>query len=989
MNPNAVWLYQQCLTVKQSRDEALNLANQTLHIIQSAPIEDGEFSDDSFRIRVQFALFKISKDGTFPHAVIGRMVELFEDGGLTVESLSAAAADAQVEDDDAHAEDDDMQEEIVDDDDMQEVVDENDNVVEESSLSEEKVASTEKSSAMNHAENEDDDMEEGDLQSQSPIAADKVSSDQKDTKPDKKKPIKTAATTTDYTDQTIDSNELYRFQLRTKVLGLAIPTFTTELWRYLQMAGWTYVSGTYRPPKDKRGEYSDSLALAQRIFRLVGDYANITTKLLQQQEESDAEEGPESFSSANDIVDYLDQYCLPDHNLTPSQIQQDREKLAIHSKAYERRCKRLRYELLEIAFRERTRERGTYIEKDGCLKSMYGHNHRPCEVCFEGSSPLYPRVACRDCGLVVHTDCYGLSVGGKGGAKGSRAVDPKGYFQCEVCQVGLTAGSISKKQLWNAPQSARWREYSHPAAICQLCDYQFIAGGMIQLKSEAASDKTSGAKRRRSRDSQEAWVHIYCYSSLTGKAYEHMSQNTEEVVQNIGKVASSTHNNCSYCTKDKGWTMSCDKKCGNYFHPTCLQLELAKSEIVAGKVNVCAQCYTKSEPGKSDKPVDLGLQREEVSPQLSLHQPVKSTKADHYQYFKLPQKKKKKQGNDVVQPKETIVVPPIQNSIAEARKIHDAEQAGMGFSNYESQYNNQFRDWSFSLSTGHSILMYGLGSKRDVLESFGVALAAEGNVISINGYDAAMNLTELFDILIQIVTSEEESTPFDEPDVSVNQTEVRKEWVKKAAFVAERYSDDRPLFLLIHNIDGEKLSSLCAQEALATLTKASKRNGQPNIRIVASIDDVNRSMFWDPTIEHKFNWSWKSVNTYRPHFDEIEKAPKEISEKKTKKIHREKTFASVKSVLTSLAPKHKEIIMLLANMQSRNPIVTYVELREACARSLIAAQDSIIRPILRELRDHSIVQHGTTGEGRDEKEVVFIPTNEMMNEILQFGVNGS
>jgi hypothetical protein len=81
--------------------------------------------------------------------------------------------------------------------------------------------------------------------------------------------------------------------------------------------------------------------------------------------------------------------------------------------------------------------------------------------------------------------------------------------------------------------------------------------------------------------------------------------------------------------------------------------------------------------------------------------------------------------------------------------------------------------------------------------------------------------------------------------------------------------------------------------------------------------------------------------------------------------------------------------MLLANMQSRNPIVTYVELREACARSLIAAQDSIIRPILRELRDHSIVQHGTTGEGRDEKEVVFIPTNEMMNEILQFGVNGS
>jgi hypothetical protein len=191
---------------------------------------------------------------------------------------------------------------------------------------------------------------------------------------------------------------------------------------------------------------------------------------------------------------------------------------------------------------------------------------------------------------------------------------------------------------------------------------------------------------------------------------------------------------------------------------------------------------------------------------------------------------------------------------------------------------------------------------------------------------------------------------------------------------------------LIHNIDGEKLSSSYAQEALATLTTASKRNGQPNIRIAASIDDVNRSMFWDPTIEYKFNWSWKLVNTYRPHFDEMEKAPKEVSEKKSKKIQREKTITSVKSVLTSLAPKHKELIMLLANMQSRNPIVTYAELREACAKSLIAAADSAIRPILRELRDHSIVQHGTTGEGRDEKEIVFIPTDEMMNEILQFSL---
>lgn len=282
--------------------------------------------------------------------------------------------------------------------------------------------------------------------------------------------------------------------------------------------------------------------------------------------------------------------------------------------------------------------------------------------------------------------------------------------------------------------------------------------------------------------------------------------------------------------------------------------------------------------------------------------------------------------------------------------------------------------------------MHGLGSKRDVLGLFGDALAHEGNVVAINGYDAAMNLTDFLDILVQIVIEEGESTPFDTSLDTANESEIRREWVKKASYIAEKYADDRPLFLLVHNIDGEKLSSSCAQEALATLTSNSRRHGIPMIRIVASIDDVNRSMFWEPLIEHKFNWSWKLVHTCRPYFEEIEKGPKEILEKKTKKIHSKKRVMPVKSVLMSLAPKHKELIVLLANMQSRKSIVTYAELREACANNLVAANDSVIRAILRELRDHCMVEHGTVGEGRDLKEAVFIPSDEMMHEILEFGV---
>jgi origin recognition complex subunit 2 len=926
----------------------------------------------------------ISKDKDFSIAVTDRMVDLFEDEELNGESLTAAASSAL--DASPDIQDDDMQEEEIVENDLRQ----DDDMEEGSCL--------------------DNDMEVGDLES-SPVVADNTAFDaekaesnesmdalietEEHVKPDHETSDVVAATKDHDAEQQIDYNELQRFQLRTKVLGLSIPTFTTELWRYLQMTGWTYVGGSYRPPKEQRGVHSDPQVLAKRIYNDVGG----TTAMMQSNEadDSDSEEGPEIFDSANAIIDYLDQYCLPDYSLTPFQVQKERERLANNSHAYERRCKRLRYELLEIAYKERSRQQGQLTTTDGGLKSKYGHNHRPCEVCFEGASPMYPRVACRDCGLVVHTNCYGLSDYGQGKSRISnkpqngREVDAKGMFQCQVCQVGLNQGSISKKTLWSAPQEARWRAYSHPAAICALCDYQFIAGGMVQIiheKSEIRAS-TSGAKRRRSRENQlETWVHIYCYNALTGKGYKQMTQNVEDVVDQIGKHSSSTHN-CCYCPRDKGCVLACKKNCGNYFHPICLQLEQAKRRVINGKANTCDQCSSSRGNETSLDHSCPDSANSSLGPSHITAKPEIPQTAGHVQYFQQTRKKKTPKDRDEgAQSKDSITVPPIRKSIAEARKLYSAEKSEHEINLVVSQYSSQFREWAFSLSTGQSILLYGFGSKKELLESFGATLAEEGNVVAINGYDAAANLTEFFDIMIQMVCSEDASVPFQTSTDSTNENETRREWASKATFIAENYSEERPLFLLIHNIDGEKLSSHYAQEALATLTANSEKGGVPMIRIAASIDDINRSMFWDPQTEHKFNWVWKLTHTYCPHFEEFELGPsKETHSKKTRKVRNNNKVMSVKSVLLSLAPKHKEVVVLLANMQSRNDIITYAALKEALIKALIVSEDSTIRAILKELRDHQIVQRGTVGEGRDEQEAVFIPSDEMMHEILAFGVN--
>lgn len=790
---------------------------------------------------------------------------------------------------------------------------------------------------------------------------------------------KTSNESADTLDQHINYKELYLFQLRTKVLGLAQPTFTTELWRFLQMAGWTYVQGTYRPPKAKR-PWTDPEELTNSVYKVSGVLNALEM-------ESEGEEGTEIFETSNQIVEYLDQYSLPNTNLTPFQIKKEQERLATNSAAYRRKCKRLRFELLEIVYRDRLRKKidlyGVGGGNDGALKSKYGHNHRPCEICFTGASPMYPRVACRDCGLVVHTSCYGLTDyqerkgGGAKGAKNLRNVDAKGLFQCEVCKVGLSHGYVNKSKLWNAPQSARWRAFSHPNAVCQLCDSQLIAGGMVQVVKDIAS---AGEARRRSRDKQsgETWVHIHCYNALTGRGYKYMSGHGSEVVDQISKVQSSgAGKNCSYCAK-RGLIVACNKKCGNHFHPLCIQIKQPRATMMNGKVRKCLQCAGSSEEMKSSD--HIHTDRSLVAKPLPEVKPNRANNSD--QYFKQPPKKQG--GKDKIQDKDTIAVPLLETSIAEARQVYAAEKSEELFIQFESQYKTHFHEWAFTLSTGQSILLYGLGSKRCVLDLFGDALATEGNVICMNGYDADFDLTELLDLLIRIVSPPDTRSPFDTYTDSANEAEIERRWTAKAAYIAEHYSDERPLFLLVHNIDGKRLSSKSAQEALAILTANSKRDGCPMIRIAASIDDINVSMSWDPRAEHKYGWVWKQVHTYRPHFEEITKGPRQTSQKKTKKVQSSKQEVAINAVLQSLAPKHKDVVKLLATLQSQGSAITYINLKDECLKSLIVSSDSTLRNILKELKDHGMVLFGNTGEALYERETVFIPSDAIVDEILAF-----
>ncbi len=324
----------------------------------------------------------------------------------------------------------------------------------------------------------------------------------------------------------VDVDGLRCFQLRTRVFGLSLPTFTTELWRYLQLAGWTHSTGKYHIPKRKKDGRDDSEVIVKRMYKHFNLDVRACGRNGMEHSSGDGEgaaaeeEGPEIFDSSNELVDYLDEYCMPDYRATMAEVEAARTALSAHSSAYRRRNLRLRLDLLEVVYRERLRKSLARLEEES--RSKYGHSHRPCEVCFKGANPLYPRVACRECGLVVHTNCYGLLDHAEKGGDGDRAeVDEKGYFTCDVCAVTCALPrNIGRKQLYNAPQGSGSRIHQHPNAVCPLCGWNHITGGMVRIVADdldaAVSSDVKYRKRKspRSEEPSESWVHLFCLNAL-------------------------------------------------------------------------------------------------------------------------------------------------------------------------------------------------------------------------------------------------------------------------------------------------------------------------------------------------------------------------------------------------------------------------------------------------------------------------------------------
>ncbi|XP_014916175.1 origin recognition complex subunit 2 isoform X2 [Poecilia latipinna] len=276
------------------------------------------------------------------------------------------------------------------------------------------------------------------------------------------------------------------------------------------------------------------------------------------------------------------------------------------------------------------------------------------------------------------------------------------------------------------------------------------------------------------------------------------------------------------------------------------------------------------------------------------------------------------------------------------------------------KHRQHFTKWMLQLQLGFSVLVYGLGSKKTLLEDFRVSHLSQEIHLVVNGFFPSITLKSILNALTCEVL--EHQGTFSTPSDQIH-------------FIAQTLKDspDLHIYLLIHNIDGPMLRGEKTQSALGQLAAL------PNLHLVASIDHINAPLVWDQFKQSQFNWLWWECVTFQ-HYTEETSYENSLLVQQTGAL----ALSSLTHVLRSLTPNARGIFKLLGKFQLENKDnpsysgLSFQDFYQRCREAFLVNSDLTLRTQLTEFRDHKLIR---TRKGADGVEylIVAVETNTLID----------
>ena len=330
---------------------------------------------------------------------------------------------------------------------------------------------------------------------------------------------------------------------------------------------------------------------------------------------------------------------------------------------------------------------------------------------------------------------------------------------------------------------------------------------------------------------------------------------------------------------------------------------------------------------------------------------------------------------------------------------------------------HQFHRFLFELEQGFNLLFYGYGSKRALLNRFATEVCSKrGHVVVLNGCQPKASIKDLLTAIEAIPVVQE----FGESADSVTGTSNESQLARIRACFAS--SDLKPLFLLIHNIDSPNLRSPKVKSQLATLASHTR------IHLIASVDHVNAPLLWTSTecstrkrerVDEEsssyhvpgFSWLWHDLTTMASYDFELAHADHSSYAGASMNARTGRggpaglttgntvmSESAAQHILASVTQKAKRMFKLMATKQlavmegdeegeTQDDFerygISYDLLFTNARDNFIATNDTAMRTLLGEFRDHNLI----VGTGTGGAEVLWIPMRrERLNKVVK-GLN--
>ncbi|KFV42598.1 Origin recognition complex subunit 2, partial [Tyto alba] len=271
------------------------------------------------------------------------------------------------------------------------------------------------------------------------------------------------------------------------------------------------------------------------------------------------------------------------------------------------------------------------------------------------------------------------------------------------------------------------------------------------------------------------------------------------------------------------------------------------------------------------------------------------------------------------------------------------------------QHESLFSKWMLQLHLGFNIVLYGLGSKRDLLEKFRTSVLQDSVHLVVNGYFPSITVRSILNSITEDVL--DHIGTFHSP-------------LDQLEFIIKRFKEDSSLelYVLVHNLDSQMLRGERSQQILAQLSSV------PSIYLIASIDHINAPLMWDQAKLSLYNWLWYETTTFSPYVEET-------SYENSLLVQQSGSLAlsSLTHVLRSLTLNARGIFRLLAQHQLENkdnpsyPGLSFQDFYQQCREAFLVNSDLTLRAQLTEFRDHKLIR---TKRGADGVEYLLIPVND-------------